>query len=93
MARTISFADAYQRSFFKAWGMRLLGFGYQWKATVAWFIIIALSSFIACIIPWGYTTVSPDMAPLLWASFESILGILLINFLGFINANNIRNDS
>jgi hypothetical protein len=33
------------------------------------------------------------MVPLPWASFESMLGILLIGFLGFIIANNIRNDS
>jgi hypothetical protein len=34
-----------------------------------------------------------EMVPLPWASFESMLGILLIGFLGFIIANNIRNDS
>lgn len=34
-----------------------------------------------------------DTVSLPWASFESVAGVLLIGFLGFIIANNIRNDS
>lgn len=45
-----------------------------------------------------YNSMSPyekflDKVNLPWASFESVAGILLIGFLGFIIANNIRNDS
>ena len=101
---------AYQWSFIKAWWTRLLGFGYQWKATVIWFIIIVLGYGLYGMLRKGtnddyniifhslYNSMGPhdcftDMVPLPWASFESILGILLIGFLGFIIANNIRNDS
>lgn len=101
---------AYQWSFIKAWWTRLLGFGYQWKATVIWFVIIVLVYGIYGMLRKGtnddyniifhslYNSMGPhdcftDMVPLPWASFESILGILLIGFLGFIIANNIRNDS
>lgn len=101
---------AYQWSFIKAWGTRLLGFGYQWKATVVWFVIIVLGYGLYGMFRKGtnddyniifhslYNSMGPhdcftDIVPLPWASFESILGILLIGFLGFIIANNIRNDS
>ena len=45
-----------------------------------------------------YNSMSPheDFSKLItlpWASFESVAGVLLIGFLGFIIANNIRNDS
>jgi uncharacterized protein YjbI with pentapeptide repeats len=101
---------AYLWSFIKAWGTKLLGFGYQWKATVIWFIIIVLGYGIYGMFRKGtdddyniifhslYNSMGPhdcftEMVPLPWASFESMLGILLIGFLGFIIANNIRNDS
>jgi hypothetical protein len=34
-----------------------------------------------------------EIISLPWATFESVFGVLLIGFLGFIIANNIRNDS
>lgn len=45
-----------------------------------------------------YNSMSPDkdfidVINLPWASFESVFGVLIIGFLGFIIANNIRNDS
>lgn len=45
-----------------------------------------------------YNSMSPHegfikIVSLPWASFESVMGVLLIGFLGFIIANNIRNDS
>lgn len=45
-----------------------------------------------------YNSMSPHdgfchLVNLPWASFESIAGVLIIGFLGFIIANNIRNDS
>ena len=99
---------AYRWSFIKAWVTKLFGFGYQWKATVAWFIVIVLFYGLIGIIRKGsdynilfhslYNSMGPhdcftETVPLPWASFESIFGILLIGFLGFIIANNIRNDS
>lgn len=101
---------AYQWGFIKAWMTRLMGFGYQWKATVTWFVLIVIGYGLFGMFRKGtnndyniifhslYNSMGPhdrftDMVPLPWASFESISGILLIGFLGFIIANNIRNDS
>lgn len=99
---------AYMLSLYKARGTKLLGFGYQWKATVAWFIIIVVVFGLIGFIRKGndynilfhslYNSMGPhdDFAKIVslpWASFESIFGILLIGFLGFIIANNIRNAS
>lgn len=101
---------AYLWSFIKTGMTRLMGFGYQWKATVTWFVLIVIGYGLFGMFRKGtnndyniifhslYNSMGPhdcftDMVPLPWASFESILGILLIGFLGFIIANNIRNDS
>ncbi len=87
----------------------LFGYGYQWHAAAFWFfVLITLFGYMYyrntgadMEVAFSYSFNNslgpfPDLAKivgLFLASCQTALGMLLIGFLGFIVANNIRNDS
>ena len=98
-----------RRSIAKIRFIQCLGFGYKWLATVAWIAgIILFCSIIGWLVS-EVTIIDGlvaslknslslndgfiKMASFLVAFFESAVCILLIGFLGFIIANNVRNNN
>ncbi len=95
--------------FFKNLITALFGFGYMWQAAVAWFVLlISVYGFIynnktqdGLEIAMSYSFNNSlgtfeklgKIVGFFIASCQTALGMLLIGFLGFIMANNLRNDS
>lgn len=87
----------------------MFGYGYQWQAAVFWFfLLITIFGYIYyrntgadMELAFSYSfnnSLGPfeglaKIVGLFLASCQTALGMLLIGFLGFIVANNIRNDS
>ena len=96
------------KKYMGTWVQWALGYGYIWWAAVIWFgILVGFFTYI-CYDKVDNTTESisyslgNSLGPFdpyykavqgILPSIESVIGILLVGFLGFIIANNIRNDS